>query len=86
MIWAIATYFRNDLAFTATGGAIPKNPHAFLSNIQIPAAAPYAVAAQTQIAVFFASDGTLVIDPDAGGGSFEVPINPPLPESLNFLP
>ena len=81
-----ATYFRNDLAFAATGGAIPKNPHAFLSNIQIPAAAPYAVAAQTQIAVFFASDGTLVIDPDAGGGSFEVPIIPPLPEGLNFLP
>ncbi len=81
-----ALYFRNDLAFAATGGAIPKNPHTFLTNIGIPAAAPLAVAAQTQIAVFFASDGGQVIDPDGTGPLFEMPIAPPLPESLNFLP
>ena len=81
-----ALYFRNDLAFAATGGAIPKNPHTFLTNIGIPAAAPLAVAAQTQIAVFFATDGALTIDPDGAGPLFEMPVVPPLPETLNFLP
>lgn len=81
-----ATYFRNDLAYALTSGAIPKNPHTFLTNIGIPAAAPFAVAAQIQIAVFFASDGTLIIDPDGVGPIFEVPIVPPLPETLNYLP
>ncbi|MDM0112814.1 hypothetical protein QTI66_11700 [Variovorax sp. J22R133] len=81
-----AMFFRNDLAFAALGGAIPKNPHTFLTNIGIPAAAPLAVAAQTQIALFFASDGALVIDPDGAGPFFEMPIALPLPEALNFLP
>ncbi len=78
--------FRNDLAYAASGAAIPKNPHTFLTNIGIAAAAPYAIAAQTQIAVFFASDGTQVIDPDGGGLLFEMPIGLPLPEGLNYLP
>ncbi len=81
-----AMYFRNDLAYIASGGAIPKNPHTFLTNIGSAASAPFAVAAQTQIAVFFATDGTVTIDPDAGSGFFEMPIVPPLPEVLNFLP
>lgn len=80
------TYFRNDLAYAATGGAIPKNPHTFLTNIGIPAAAPFAVAAQIQIATFFASGGTTVIDPDGTGPFFETPIALPLPETLNFIP
>ena len=80
-----ATYFRNDLAFAASPG-IPKNPHTFLTNIGIPAAAPYAVAAQSQIAVFFASNGTLTIDPDGTSPFFEVPVVLPLPEGLNFIP
>jgi hypothetical protein len=79
-------YFRNDLAYAATGGAIPKNPHTFLTNIGIAAAAPLAVAAQTQIALFFQSGGTLTIDPDGDGPLFEMPIIGPLPETLNFLP
>lgn len=79
-------YFRNDLAYAATGGAIPKNPHTFLTNIGSAAAAPLAVAAQTQIALFFATDGAQVIDPDGASPLFEMPINPPLPETLNFLP
>ena len=82
---AQTTYFRNDLAF-AVNPAISKNPHTFLTNIASPAGAPFAVAAQTQIAVFFASDGVLVIDPDGIGPFFEVPINGPLPEDLNFIP
>ena len=80
-----ATYFRNDLAFAASPG-IPKNPHTFLTNIGIPAAAPYAVAAQSQIAAFFASNGTLTIDPDGPSPFFEVPVVLPLPEGLNFIP
>ena len=79
-------YFRNDLAYAATGGAIPKNPHTFLTNIGSAASAPLAVAAQTQIALFFATDGAQVIDPDGASPLFEMPINPPLPETLNFLP
>lgn len=87
---ANATFFRNDLAYAAdkatTPPTVPKNPHTFLTNISIPASAPYAVAAQTQIAVFFATNGTTVIDPDGAGPFFEVPINPPLPETLNYIP
>jgi hypothetical protein len=47
-----------------------------------------ALGAQAQMAEFFASDGTLVIDPDGPGLLFEVPIvvPPPLPEELNFIP
>ena len=82
---AQTTYFRNDLAF-AVNPTISKNPHTFLTNIASPAGAPFAVGAQTQIAVFFASDGVLVIDPDGIGPFFEVPINGPLPETLNFIP
>jgi len=79
------TYFRNDLAFAANAG-VPKNPHTFLTNIAIAAAAPYAIAAQTQIATFFSSNGALTIDPDGANPFFETPIVPPLPEGLNFLP
>jgi Bacterial virulence factor lipase N-terminal len=83
-----ATYFRNDLAYalnpTATG--VPKNPHTFLTNIGIPASVPYAIAAQSQIAAFFASNGLLTIDPDGPSPIFEVPIVLPLPEGLNFIP
>jgi hypothetical protein len=78
--------FRNDLAYAATGGTIPKNPHTFLTNIGSANGAQFAVAAQTQIALFFQSLGALVIDPDGAGPIFEMPIAPPLPESLNFLP
>jgi hypothetical protein len=80
-----ATYFRNDLAFVASPG-IPKNPHTFLTNIGIPASVPYAIAAQSQIAAFFASNGLLTIDPDGAQPFFEVPVVLPLPEGLNFIP
>jgi len=81
-----AVYFRNDLAYAANP-AVGKNPHTFLTNIGSPAGAPYAVGAQQQIAAFFASNGTVLIDPDgAAGPFFEVPIAGPLPETLNFIP
>lgn len=79
------TYFRNDLAF-AINPAVPRNPHTFLTNIGSPATAGIALMAQAQIAIFFASDGALTIDPDGGNPLFETPINPPLPEELNFIP
>jgi hypothetical protein len=80
-----ATYFRNDLAFAANP-AVPNNPHTFLTRIATPSVAAVALGAQQQIASFFASDGTLVIDPDGAGPLFEVPIVPPLPEALAFIP
>lgn len=89
-----ATFYRNDLAFAANG-AIPKNPHTFLTGILSPVAGGIARAAQQQIATFFASEVVsgmipLVIDPDALGlfpvPVFEVPIVLPLPEALSFIP
>jgi fermentation-respiration switch protein FrsA (DUF1100 family) len=80
-----ATYFRNDLAF-ALDPLTPKNAHTFLTRVGTPSVAAYAVAAQQQIAVFLASDGSLTIDPDGAGPIFETPIELPLPEELNFIP
>lgn len=91
-----ATYYRNDLAFAGLTG-IPKDPHAFLLNVVPPGSdrARIALAAQIQIAQFFASElfpgaTPFVIDPDTLGlvpiPVFEVPIVPPLPETLNFIP
>jgi hypothetical protein len=80
-----ATYFRNDLAFATVPGYTIKNPHTFLTNLG-GAAAPFAVAAQQQLAMFLASAGTVTIDPDGAGPLFETPIFGPLPETLNFIP
>ena len=90
-----ATYYRNDLAFAALTG-IPRNPHTFLTGVLSPGApGAIALAAQMQIAQFFASEFVpgvtpIVIDPDTLGlvavPVFEVPIVPPLPETLNFIP
>ena len=84
-----ATFFRNDLAFAADSH-FPKNPHTFLINLSpLPAflnVTLAALAAQQQIATFFASDGTVVIDPDGILPFFETPIAGPLPEDLGFIP
>jgi hypothetical protein len=81
------TYFRNDLAFAADQN-FPTDPHNLILAIRNPdpGIKMVAVEAQTQIAIFFASDGQVVIDPDGPGPLFEVPIVGPLPEGLNFLP
>jgi hypothetical protein len=86
-----ATYYRHDLAFAMDPVAVPKDPHVFLLFNNVPFSSPpllldIALGAQAQIAEFFASDGTLVIDPDGPMPLFEVPIVPPLPEELNFIP
>jgi hypothetical protein len=80
-----ATYFRNDLAFATVPGYAVKNPHTFLTNLS-GLAAPFAVAAQQQIATFLASGGAITIDPDGSGPFFETPIAGPLPETLSFIP
>jgi hypothetical protein len=80
------TLFRNDIAFSL-GVGFPKNPHAFLTNLAgTPPVAGTAIAAQKQIAVFFATDGALTVDPDGPAPLFETPIVPPLPEDLAFIP
>jgi len=94
-----ATFFRNDIAFalnpqSATNPAgFPKNPHTFLTNLAFDPTKPtlifpvaVAVGAQTQIGVFFSTDGALTIDPDGPGPLFEVPIAGALPEDLGFIP
>jgi hypothetical protein len=79
------TLFRNDLAF-ALDPSLPRNPHSFLTRLDLPSAAAFAIAAQQQIATFLGSSGRVTVDPDGPGPLFEVPIVPPLPEDLAFLP
>jgi hypothetical protein len=78
-----ATLFRNDLAFAADP-TVAKNPHTFLTNIVGPGA-PFALAAQAQIATFFATEGATTIDPDGAGPIFETPTSM-VPEDLAFIP
>jgi hypothetical protein len=92
-----ATYYRFDL-FLASHPTTPpavNNPHSF--SFIVPPSLPLppevraagnavALAAQDQIAIFFASDGVEVIDPDGPGVLFETPIVPPLPEEAVFFP
>jgi virulence factor lipase-like protein len=78
-----ATFYRHDLAF-AENPTLPKNPHTFIISTNVAAFKPIALGAQEQIAVFFATDGE-IIHPEPSR-FFEVPIAPPLPEDLNFIP
>jgi len=80
-----ATYFRNDLALANVPAYHVDDPHSFLLSIAN-APAQFAIAAQQQIATFFASGGATTIDPDGPGPYFETPIAGPLPETLNFAP
>lgn len=78
-----ATLFRNDLAHAAAGTST--NPHTFLTNIDpTKPGAPFAFAAQQQIATFFTSDGAVTIDPDGPGPFFETPTSM-VPEDLAFI-
>ncbi len=83
------TLFRNDLAFAADPTFSP-NPHTFLTRIPglttSAGAAAVALAGQDQIAQFFASGGTLVVDPDGTGPLFETPMVGAPPEDLAYLP
>ena len=78
------TFFRNDLAFVENP-LVPKDPHLLIRNITLPSVAAISRGIQEQIAMFFASDGVLIIHPEPKR-FFEVPITSPLPEDLNFIP
>ena len=81
----VETFYRNDLA-VAADPLVPKTPHNFL-NLFPPLSEPLvkaiALDAQEQIATFFESEGSTIINPDPK--FFEVPIVPPLPETCNYL-
>jgi hypothetical protein len=79
--------YRHDIARQAIP-ELPANPHTFLVNVFTPAALPIALAAQTQIAGFFSTDGTTIPDINPlvrrllGFNLFETPAI--LPEDLGF--
>ena len=78
------TFFRNDLAY-AHHPEVPVDPHSFMSNVFTnPATTAIALEAQWQIATFFESDGTVIIQPEPKE-YFEVPIKGPLPEDLSWI-
>jgi hypothetical protein len=79
-------FYRNDLAFVEDS-RVPKNPHGFLNNptSPIPLVAAVSRGAQQQMGTFFASNGKKLITPEPAR-LFEVPIAPPLPEVLSFIP
>jgi dienelactone hydrolase len=78
-----ATYFRNDIAGPG-GTPLYPNPHTFLTGIGNAATVTAALQAQAQIAAFFASGGTVTIDPDGAAPVFETPISGPLPETTGY--
>jgi hypothetical protein len=79
------TFYRHDLAF-AEDPTLDRNPHQFLIRVVgNPGERRIALGYQSQIAAFFASDGTVVIHPEPSR-FFETPIAEPLPEDLNYIP
>jgi hypothetical protein len=81
----IATYYRHDLA-VAEDPTMARDPHPLLVQPTSPNQTQRAVARgyQEQIATFFASDGKTIIHPEPAR-FFEVPIQGPLPEDLNYI-
>src|SRR5262245_31263552 len=80
-----ATFYRNDLAFIEDP-TVPKDPHTFLTNLTRSCiTGQIAHGGQLQVAIFLASQGSQIIIPDPVR-FLEVPIIPPLPEDLNFIP
>jgi hypothetical protein len=75
-------FYRHDLAF-AERPTLLKNPHRFL--VDVAGFGDISLGAQELVATFFASDGQEVIHPEPAR-FFEVPIVPPPPEDLNFIP
>jgi len=78
-------FYRHDLAFAADPTKL-KDPHRFLTNNNVASMRAVALAAQGQAAIFLASMGTNTIDPDGAGPIFEMPIQLPLPETLDIIP
>lgn len=80
-----ATFYRHDLAYAEYYPRLQRNPHGFVTIIENEAFKGIALGAQEQIAVFFATDGGVIIHPEPVR-FFELPIMPPLPEALNYIP
>ena len=81
----LATFYRNDLAF-AEDPTVPKDPHTFLSLFTRAGIAGHiARGGQMQVAIFLGSNGSDTVHPEPER-FFEVPIVPPLPEDLNYIP
>jgi hypothetical protein len=80
-----ATHYRNDLAF-AEDPTIPRSPHSFALGVTDanPLVRAVSRGAQEQVAVFLETDGAVVIHPEPAR-FFEVPVQGPLPEDLNFI-
>jgi hypothetical protein len=76
-------FYRHDVAF-AENTARPKTSHTFMISIDVASMREISLSAQEQIAVFFASDGKSLIQPEPAR-YFEVPIRLLLPESLNYI-
>jgi hypothetical protein len=76
-------YYRHDLARTEIPSLSP-NAHMFMVSIGVPAFRDIALGAQAQIAILFASDGETISHPEPAR-FFEVPIQGPLPEGLNYI-
>ncbi|MGI8998062.1 MAG: Ig-like domain-containing protein [Pyrinomonadaceae bacterium] len=79
-------HYRHDLAF-AEDPTIPKNPHSVVVLPTHPNALFRSIARglQDQIGIFYASGGAVVIRPEPSR-FFEVPVEGPLPEDLNYIP
>ena len=77
-------YYRHDLA-RAEIPSLPMSAHMFMVSTGVVAFREISLGAQAQIATFFGSDGETIIHPDPAR-FFEVPIQGPLPEELNYIP
>ncbi|HEX6730123.1 MAG TPA: hypothetical protein VF074_08940 [Pyrinomonadaceae bacterium] len=79
-------HYRHDLAF-AEDTAILKNPHNAVSLPTSPNVLFRSISRglQDQIGIFFASNGTIIIQPEPIR-FFEMPVFGPLPENLNYIP
>jgi len=80
-----ATFYRHDLA-RAEDPSVLRNPHPVIGIgfANLPLLSAIVLGLQEQIAVFFASDGTVIIHPEPAR-FFETPIVLPLPEGLNYI-
>ena len=79
-----AVLYRHDLAFAETP-TLPKDPHLFTVGVGNIALRSTALEAQRQVAIFFATDGATIIQPEPAR-FFEVPMTSSLPEGLNYIP
>jgi pimeloyl-ACP methyl ester carboxylesterase len=71
-----ATYLRWDIMLQINP-EVSWDPHDFICNMP---------ESREQIAKFFETEGTTIVDPDGRGQLWETPIVPPLPEDINYFP